>query len=402
MSTFPPSVADLPALTPFSQQDILDLFDRILPQHYLAPLKDPGPGYEYLQGVAKLTARVSEAIAHIGTGNYVLTATGGSFATATVEFFRTTAIYGPITVLAGTRVRTEEGFVYITQANAVFGAGDLGPHAVTVRSLQKSWLYNIAGPFTRPNGEVVPGAINKISAPLMNPPFGDPTMQVRQTTNATGGMAAMLDALGQDKGIARQPGETDDQYRPRIVFLPQTVTPNALEGATADFLRPLLEPLGLTYAYFETWSARYQTAYDFPANITLTDPYTLSPPPPGSTFNGNVFVYDDPRPLPWVSNRYLDDNDYRGAIAIFVPKLPCVADFGMAFDLTLMNANAFKTPVGALGLTSYDVPSSGIPASVLEGAFDGADLQQQALYGGLGAVLEKIKAAGVYIEILGV
>lgn len=397
-----PAVTTLPPLPDFSQQDILDLFGRILPEHYLAPLQNPGPGYEYLQGVAEMIARVSEAIQHVGTGNYVLSATGGSYATATVEFYRATAIYGAITVLAGTRVRTSQGYVYITQADAVFGAGDLGPHAVQVRALQKSWLYNTPGPFTRPNGEVIPGAINRISSPLMQPAFGDPTMQVRQATAATGGVAAMLDALGQDKGIARQPGETDEQYRPRIVFLPETVTPTALEGATADFLRPLLGPAGLSYQYFETWSARYQTAYDFPANITLTDPYTLSPPPLGTTFSGNVFVYDDPRPLPWVANRYLDENDYRGAIAIFVPKLPCVADFGMAFDLAFMDADAFKTPLGALGLTAYDVVNSTIPSSVLQGAFDGQDLQQRALYGGLGAVLEKIKAAGVYIEILGV
>lgn len=396
MGDFPAAVARLKPLPIQTQQDFLDLFDRLLPNHYIEPLKTPGPGYEYLQGVAEMMARVSEAISHVGTGNYILSATGGSYATATVEFYRGTFVYGAVTVRAGTRVRTAYGYAYETIGDVVFGATDLGPHAVTVRAINKGWVWNLPGQFTRPNGEVVPGSIERISVPLMDPPYGDPTMQVRQTTDATGGANAMLDGLGHDRGILRQPGESDDQYRPRIVFIPETVTPDAVRNAAEYYLRPFLQPVGKDYSYFETWQPQYQTAYDFPVNVTLTDPF-------GAPYNSNVFVYDDPRPPPPgpppVFHRYMDEIDYRGAIVIGVPRLPCVADYGLVYDDTAMNAAAFLTPLGKRAITAYDVTGT-TSATVLQGAYDGGDQRMLAIYGGLGAVLEKTKAAGISIEIL--
>jgi hypothetical protein len=312
-----------------------------------------------------------------------------------------------VTVKAGTRVRTLHGYTYITTEDAVFGATDVGPHAVPVTSLYKGWIYNLPGQFTRPTGEMVAGSIDRISVPVMEPPAGDLTMQVRQTTDATGGSSPMLDALGRDKGIDRLPGETDAQYRRRIVFLPETVTPNAMRHAARSYLLPYLTPIGAAFVFLETWEARYQTAYDFPPNITLTDPYSPDPPgPPAAplTFNGNVFVYDDPRPNAaqpvWYSNRYMDENDFRAAVVIGIPNLPCVADFGYVYDDTAANTNALLTPVGRRGLGAYDLPGGTLPTTVLQGCFDGEDRQKAAVYAGLGAVLEQIKAAGVSIQLI--
>lgn len=76
----------------FSQQDILDLFDRLLPLDYLGPMKnDSGPGYEFLQAVAKMTERESIAVARVECGLLFLGAEGGAKATGTVEFYRETA-----------------------------------------------------------------------------------------------------------------------------------------------------------------------------------------------------------------------------------------------------------------------------------------------------------------------
>lgn len=397
MPNFPAAIALSQPLPAYTQQDILDLFDRLLPDHYLAPLKSPGPGYEYLQGVAAMIARVSEAIAHVGNGNYALIATGGSFATATVEFYRATAIHGAVILKAGTKVQTVHGFTYILQDDVSFGVGDLGPHAATVKSLNKNWTYNLPGQFTRSNGEIVPGSIDRISVPLMVPAFGDPTIQVRQTTDAVGGSAAMLDGLGDNRGVYRRTGETDEQYRPRIVFLPEVVSPTAINLAISNILQPFLDQLGQTYTYIETWEAKYQTGYDFPVNVTLSDPYG------GAPFSGNVFVYDDPRPPFPFMNRYMDENDYRGAFIVVVPPVPCVADFGMLYDDTAMNAGAFQTPVGRRAITAYNVPSN-TSSTVLQGAYDGqdrqADAEKSAIYSGLGAMLEQIKAGGVNVEIV--
>jgi len=396
MPDFAAGIAAYPPLPPYTQQDILDLFDRLLPDHYLAPLKAPGPGYEYLQGVAAMIARVSEAIAHVGTGNYVLTATGGDFATATVEFYRATAIHSAVVLKAGSRVQTANGFIYILQSDVSFGASDLGPHAATVLSLNKNWTYNLPGQFTRPNGEVIPGSIERITVPLQAPAFGDPTIQVRQTTNASGGAAAMLDGLGNNRGVRRRVGETDDQYRRRIVFLPDVVSPAAINRAISSILQPFLDSIGATYSFIETWQPQYQTAYDFTPNQTYTDPF-------GASYSSNVFVYDDPRPAFPFMNRYLDENDYRGAFIVVVPPVPCVADFGMLYDDTAMNAGAFQTPVGRRAITAYNVPRS-TSSTVLQGAYDGADRQadsqRSAIYSGLGEMLEQIKAGGVTVELV--
>lgn len=71
-----------------TQQDFLDLFDRILPQSYVGPLKNPGPGYEVLQAYAAMMARLSLAINHLETGAFVLSSPGASFAVAPVTLQR--------------------------------------------------------------------------------------------------------------------------------------------------------------------------------------------------------------------------------------------------------------------------------------------------------------------------
>lgn len=188
-----------------TQSDLLALFDRLLPYYYLEPLKTPGPGYEYLQAVAKMNARVSEAVAHMGTGNYIGSATGGSYATATVEFYRDNTVFGAVTLLKGTVVGTSDGYLYQTMDDVSFGATDLGPYAVEVQALVRGWNWNKPGPITTASGATVAGSINELRQPVVSAFSAnfDPTMQVRQTTDATGGSSPMLDGLGLDRGIAR-------------------------------------------------------------------------------------------------------------------------------------------------------------------------------------------------------
>lgn len=204
---FLPAVPSFPPLSSMTQDDLLRMFDRLLPDHYLAPLKSPGPGYEYLQAVAKMNAKVSEAVAHMGSGCYIGSATGGSRATATVELYRDTFIWGEVTLLAGSLVSTSDGYLYQTTTDVVFGATDLGPHSVVVEATARGWNWNKPGPVTTADGEYLPGSIDRFVAPVVpEPPNNnfDPTLQVRQLTEATGGSSQMLDGIGYDKGIQRQ------------------------------------------------------------------------------------------------------------------------------------------------------------------------------------------------------
>lgn len=213
MPDFPAAVPALPPLPASSQDDILALFDRILPNHYLAPLKDPGPGYEYLQAVAMMIARVSTAVAHMGSGCYIGSSDGGTYAEVQIELTRPNSIFRAFTLLGrasapqGTLVGTAEGYYYQLMTDVTFGATELGPKIVTARAIARGWMWNRPGPFTTADGEYIPGAINRLILPVYpltpSPPNFDPTVVVRQVSAATGGSSPMLDAVGNDRGIER-------------------------------------------------------------------------------------------------------------------------------------------------------------------------------------------------------
>lgn len=213
MTYFPAAVPLLPPLPQQSQDDILALFDRLLPDHYLIPLKNPGPGYEYLQAIAATIARVSTAVSRSSSGAYIGSSTGGSYATVQVRLSRPTAFFGEVTLQGrdlapqGTLVGTEDGYYYQLMETVTFAVGDVGPKLVTAQAVARGWTWNRPGPFTTADGEFVPGPINRLIRPVFpstpSPPSFDPTIVVEQVTAATGGSAPMLDAVGGDRGIVR-------------------------------------------------------------------------------------------------------------------------------------------------------------------------------------------------------
>lgn len=315
MPDFLPNGSPLPDLPAMTQDEVLALFERLLPASYLEPLKVPGPGYEYLQAVAAMVARVSQAIAHVGSGGYILSATGGSYATATVALSRTSTEYGALSVLAGTLVGTPDGYLYATQADVPFGASDVGPYSVLVKAVTRGWMWNNEGPVIAASGDVIPGPIRRMVKPLVSGPnYFDPTLVVAQVTAATGGSAPMLDGLGLDRGMARQIGETDADYRRRLVLLPDTVTPAAMQRILKQLIGAFVDAAGKTYHFREDWDLRLMTAYDFPINETFTQaaPNFVVP-----AFSGNVFVYDSGASDP-LANRY---PPRRGAFVVALPAI---------------------------------------------------------------------------------
>lgn len=52
----------------------------------------------------------------------------------------------------------------------------------------------------------------------------------------TGGRSAMLDELGEERGIRRSPGESDDSYRSRVSRLADVVSPNAIKRVSNRIL----------------------------------------------------------------------------------------------------------------------------------------------------------------------
>jgi len=62
---------------------------------------------------------------------------------------------------------------------------------------------------------------------------------VTNDARPTGGRAAMLDALGDERGINRAPGESDEPYRARATTLDDVVAPNAISRQANKVLVPL-------------------------------------------------------------------------------------------------------------------------------------------------------------------
>lgn len=373
----------------FTQQDLLDLYDRILPESYLAAIKNVGPGYELLQAYAKMWERVSLAIGRVECGLFITLSHGGIKSTGLVEFYRDSGVAGSVTVLSGTIVScSKNGAQFRTIENAVFSGATLGPVGVTVEALYPGWEWNATGQILTPDGEVLVGDIDTIDLPVQSPPFGDPTIRVRNIDTFIDGQAAMLDALGADRGLPRSADEPDDSYRIRIRTLPDTVSRDAilrlLNHYTAQF--------GLTpYDFIETWELRYQTCWDGP-NTTL-------PPSAQGVYDPNLFCYDDPRPTIPFRNRWLSEDDHRGAFIVVLPRLDR-NDWGMAYDDPVMTLAGYTKPSGLRRAHSaYDVPSFGVNPDILQGAYDGLGesdpLYRNQIYKNLNDMLQAAKAGGV-------
>lgn len=384
-------------------QHFLDMFDRLLPDSYLAPLKSPGPGYEVLQAYAQVFQRVSLAAARLDCGAHILDSYGNAFSLVTVEFRRPDIVPvwpapGSATIKAGTLVRTSNGGRrYATLTDVTFLTADLGPKAVQARALEASFEFDVPGQAVAKDGTVLEGDIDIIDTLITSPPYpntGMPNFTVTNPLAASGGMCGLLDGLGQDRGLPRNPGESDAPYKVRIRTLPDTVSPAAIRRAVNDYLSAYCGGT-LAFDFIETWQANYQTVWDCPSPNPGTPTFSASLPP---GIDLNLFTYDDPRPIyPPFRNRWLSEEDFRGAFIIVVPNIDAVSDVGMGYDDTAVVPADLLTDCGARAVGAYDVPSG--YAFSLEGGYDGFDLGKQAIYKGLSDLLDRIKAGGVLAVI---
>ncbi len=370
------------ALEPFTADDFLALFDRVLPPHYLEPLKSPGPGYEVLQAWAALGARLSLAASRLGDQSFILTATGGAYATGMVELYRPAPNAEGIDVVvkAGTRVKSSKGGrSFETVADVAFAAAVLGPFQVGIRAVSQGYEWNETGASLALDGTLLEGEVDTIDFLVEDPDLGDATILVRQLVDScTGGVDAGLDQLGADRSISRLPNEADAPYRGRIRALPDNISPDAVSRA----LIQLSASLPLTYDFIETWDITYQTCWDAPAEIIA-----------GSNFDPGLFAFDDPRdPMPF-RNRWLDESDYRGAFIVVLSALAAISDVGFAWDDTATGVLDLATTAGGRALGAFDIPATWALSTA--GGYDGFDLDQQAVYKGVWDTLQAIKAAGI-------
>lgn len=386
----------------------LRLFDTTMPDWYLVPLKSAAnTGYELFQAAAKIGARQSLAIQRFESLNLSMFSAGGSYATGTVEFYRESFAAGAVTVGAGTIVQCGVGGRgFITTQDAVFGASDLGPVAVAVRSLVKSFQYNVPGKVVTPvSGIELPGAIDTVRRMIQIDPatglrtFIEPAMLVQNVNPTTGGAPAMLDQIGTDRGIIRGSGELDTKYRYRVRNLPDTVSP----GAFRRLLDTIFDLYGFTYDFIETFEKDYQTCFDYPSDQVGTPTFFSAPLPADLIAHKDICVYDWPDygdDIP-MRNRWLDEVEHRATVIIGVPSLPAQRDVGMAYDDIAMVPTDRDELTGQItgrrALSAFDVLGTLDTAFGPQGGYDGFDLVRQGFYRALLQNLNAIKAAGVVV-----
>lgn len=384
---------DLPCPNPIEQSEFLALFEKLVPQSWLIPIRDTGPGYEVLAAYAKTAERVSRAVARFYCGSYILSATGGNKATALVAFFRDNNNAGPVTIKAGTVITTSRGDRrFVTAEDVTLTHGDDFDLSVVVpvTAAADGYQWNVPGPVQALNGEILPGEIDTIVALDTDPPFGDPTIQVQQVTDATGGVAPMLDGLGLDRGLPRNSvNETDDQYRARIRTLPDTVSPDAIKrNITAQLKQFLTNP---SFDFIETFQQNYQNCWD------ATPP--AGPLTAQGIFDPNLFVYDDPRPPYPFENRWLDENDFRGAFIVVISPITR-SDSSLFYDDPGESPADFSNAPdgGERAPAYYDLTNTLTPAE-LQGAYDGEDVLANAIYANLYNTIITAKPAGVFAAL---
>lgn len=360
-----------------TQDDLLAVVDSVVDEGYLAPIKDLGPGYELYQGSAAVGVRCSEAVTNFDTDVYILSSRGPALATVPVTFYRTTAAAGPGIMLAGSIVRASRGGqVFVTLADAAFGALDLTATTTAIAS-GFGYEWNIKGPFIDPRGISWPGELDTIDLPLQNPVFWDPSILVRNDAESDGlGRPGTLDVLGGERNLRRQTNEGDSGFRIRIRTLPDTVTPAAIRRQLVNYFRRFP---GIAYSAIETWQIEYQEAYDAPDGSTL-------------------FVYDDPRPESPIRNRYLGENDYLGAFIVEVADPAPISDFEFAYDDPSGNVVGVAPSLEVRAFSAYDVPDVLLPPWRAP-AYDGHDFGAIVFFQDLFALLDEIKAAGIFVVI---
>ena len=177
--------------------------------------------------------------------------------------------------------------------------------------------------------------------------FNDLGITVEQPIALAGGRDAWLDALGDERGLLRRTGETDDAYRSRICELPDTISP----GAINRIARRILDPLGIRFILRET-----------------RDPATW----PGFVYD--VDAYDVGTPF----DGYVGGCETVAAFVICVSS-SIAGEFGAPYDATLLLPNP----------NAWDVM-----------AYDGYAVDYAAALGALYDQVNAARAAGVCFDIV--
>jgi hypothetical protein len=190
---------------------------------------------------------------------------------------------------------------------------------------------------------------------------------ISNTASPTGGKSAMLDELGDERRIYRQPGELDTSYRKRISRVADKISPNAIRRIANS----VFTNIGAQAYLREVGQAKF-TGLFFDGDASSTDPTIAFP------FDLDFGARPQDR-----FKLVVDYLEFRAFFLIGVPPVP-LGDFGCAFDAGTCNA--------------FD-------ASPFLAFFDGSAVMSAIYYRETWAAVDDARAAGVgfdlYVEDIG-
>lgn len=155
-------------------------------------------------------------------GRSILSAPLGTFAPGeTVEQYDTA---GPTLIARGVILAVNNAspwYIVVEHQDGAFSAtaGTIGPIVGLLTGAQFT-VEDVSD-----SGKLVPEVATAAWRML---PWEELGVSIANTGNATAGAMGILDALGEERGIARAPGESDDSYRKRIAQIADVVSPNAI------------------------------------------------------------------------------------------------------------------------------------------------------------------------------
>lgn len=184
----------------------------------------------------------------------------------------------------------------------------------------------------------------------------------------TGGRAATLDELGEERGVRRSSGETDDTYRRRVGEPADTISPNAIRRAG----NRVLAPYGLTICLREV-GQRPLPGFFYDAGSSADSPQV---PYKNFAYDFDVVANPDKR-----FAVLLDLIHFRGFFLVGVPRFG-FGDPGM--------------PIGATGAGVLNAYGAAVPSGNFYG---GAPYGSRRIHSALWAAIEQTRAGGVIAEM---
>ncbi len=378
-----------------TQQEFLDLAERVVDADWLANLRDIGPGYELIRAKAAMAARGSLAVSRADDCLFIASAPSGGYATVPARFRRQSAMAGALTIKAGSIVSTPSNRRFLLQEDVALGALDTVSDFATVRAEFQGYEWNVLGQQTAADGSTIPGEISVPTMILTDPAAVDLSIQVENVDAATGGAPRILAEHGRDRGLPMFPGEQTEPYRERIRSIPLAITkPNILQAVNA-----VLAPYGVEATMVECFEADKFGCLDWPADQPFP-PFV----PDGqglALIDGVNTVVAELYPR-HAAGKWLDCVTAFSSFFLELPPIQPVEDFGLLLDDPMVGVGDLVSPQsgGRRCVSAYDMDNTMAATDVLLPALGGFDAPRLALLNGLEALLHLIKMGNVVAVIV--